>query len=75
MSAESGADADEDSDCDDDFPEVGLEELLDELTISPEDAELETTWGPTPQPEPAPSGPQVPQFQLPEGSADSFVFT
>ena len=82
-SSESGADADaedgdDDDDDDDDFPEVGLEELLDELTISPEEAELDASeWGPAPMPEqsaPA-AAPPVPQFQLPEGAAATFVFT
>ena len=80
--SESGADADaedgddDDDDDDDDFPEVGLEELLDELTISPEEAELDASeWGPAPMPEQPAAAPPVPQFQLPEGDAAAFVFT
>ena len=55
-------------------PDVGLEELLDELTIAPDDEDEHPTteWGPSPQPGAAAP---VAQFKLPEGAEDSFKFT
>jgi len=75
-----GIDDDGDDDDDGDFPDVGLEELLDDLALGADedgDGELAGSSGTTNEISPvtfAPPVAPVPQFTLPEGNDAKFFF-